>query len=100
MRRVALGTRLLLYALFGAVGGFWLTVAAICVVLASGEPRSFIELAYWPTRHSGIPPSNYMNPDLMRPLLLNMLGWTVVAVLLGVLHHVVVALRHAWRPND
>jgi hypothetical protein len=100
MQRVGLRTRVLLYALFGALGGLWLTVAAIIAVLASGEPRSLIELAYWPTRHSGIPPSRYMNPDLMRPLLLNILGWTVVAVLLGVFHHVVIELRQAWRTND
>jgi hypothetical protein len=90
---VGLRARLLLYAIFGVMSGFWLSVAAVLAILASGEPRVLIELAYWPTHLYGMPLNHYADPNLVGPILLNMLGWTALAELVGLIHHSLAAGR-------
>jgi hypothetical protein len=82
-----LRARLLLYGLCGVMGGLWLSMIAVLAILAAGGPALIIELAYWPSRLSGISSEHYANPDLVGPILRNVLGWTVAAELIGVAHH-------------
>jgi hypothetical protein len=93
VERVTLKVRLLLYTLFGAMGSLWLSLAAVFAALASGKPRALVELAYWPSRLSGIASQDYMYPKLVEPILVNILGWTTLASLVGLLHHSLVAAK-------
>jgi hypothetical protein len=90
---VKLRVRLLLYTLCATIGSVWLSVAAVLATLASGKPRFLIEVAYWPTRLCGTPPNHYMNPSLVAPILVNALGWAVLANLVALAHHGVVRSR-------
>jgi hypothetical protein len=85
-----LTVRLLLYTLCGSMVGFWLSAAAATAVLAAGGPEAFVEFAYWPSRLCGMRLHDYMYPNLFGPILLNMLGWTILANLVGLLHHALV----------
>jgi hypothetical protein len=84
---MSLKVRLLIYGLCGVMTGFWLSMAAFAVVLTSGKPQALVEFAYWPARVSGIPPSDYMHPNFVGPIFLNIAGWTLVAEIVGLYHH-------------
>jgi hypothetical protein len=95
-----LRARLLLYGLFGVMTGFWLSMAAVGAVLGSGKPRALIDLAYWPARLAGISLNQYMYPNLVGPIVLNILGWTALAEVVAFAHHWVVAPDETSRdPN-
>ncbi len=84
---MSLRARLLLYGLCGVMGGFWLSMIAVLAILAAGGPALVIETAYWPSRLTGVPPDQYANPDLVRPIVRNILGWTLASEMIGVAHH-------------
>ena len=83
---MSLRARLLLYGLCDVMGGLWLSIIAVLAILAAGGPTLIVEVAYWPSRLTGVPSDHYANPDLVGPILRNILGWTIAAELLGVAH--------------
>ena len=86
-------TRLFLFALCGGLAGFWLNVAAIVVVVGSnglstpyGQFSAVVELAFWPSRLCGTRPEHYFQPDPIRHHVVNILGWTILGALGGLLY--------------
>jgi hypothetical protein len=92
---LTLRARLLVYSLFGGMAGLCLSIAAILAVVGAsglsampGVLVALVHLAYWPSRLLGRLPENYFQPELVWPVLVNTFGWTTIAVLVGLLHHV------------
>ena len=84
---MTLRSRLFLYTLFGAMGSLLLSFVAVFVVLASGAPRALVEVAYWPSRLCGTRPQDYMYPNLLGPIGVNIIGWTLLLDALALVHH-------------
>ena len=90
-----------MYVLGGSLGGFWLSVAALGCILGVGGPVVFIEMAYLPAHLSGVPSGGYAYPDLVGALLANVAGWTSLACLFGLAHHLVARkIRRSPKPPD
>ncbi len=84
--------RVFLGLLAGAMVGFWLNAfALIFVISANGLPEvpppfeQIIEAACWPSALMGVPPQEYFYTHALRNILVNVLGWTAVGLLPGLL---------------
>ena len=93
-------TRFWIYLLAFAMVGFWLNVFAILVVASTnglaGVPAPLLQLvyvAYWPSWLCGVPHENFFHPDLLKPLIMNVTGWTVLGGLASLVHHSVARTR-------
>jgi uncharacterized membrane protein len=92
---LTLRSKLFAYGLFGGLAGLCFSVVAILAVVgASGLSAMpgvlvlLVHLAYLPSRLSGRLPENYFQPELVWPVFVNTFGWTMIAILIGLLQHV------------
>jgi hypothetical protein len=72
----------------------WANIAAIFFVVGSnglgampGVLESFVHLVYWPCRFFGITPERYFQPNLIWPIIVNVVVWLVVTLPVGLAHH-------------
>jgi len=96
--------RLRLYLMFAAMFGFGLNVFADMVVATAmgphGVPSPFREVVYlacWPTALRGVPHEHYFYPEGWKNFATNILGWTLLGGLLGLMHTAIALLAPGKR---
>jgi hypothetical protein len=91
--------RLGLYLMFPAMFGFGLNVFVEMIVATAMGPhgvpsplRELVDLAYWPTALCGVPHEHYFYPEGWKCFVTNILGWTLLGGLLGLVHAAIALL--------
>src|SRR5512134_2198165 len=96
--------RWLVYVLFASMGSIWLNgCAVILVVSGNGGPglappvAAVVHLAYLPCRFWGIPQEHWFFPNLLGPIILNVLTWVSLGIAVAAVHHGIARTRGASR---